>query len=255
MVSIEKILEDKKSEIEDLKSHPPDPGKRTRPRFSFLDALSKPGISVISEIKRSSPSTGPFGVDIHDLKQAYVVANVDAFSILTDRHFEMNAADLKELAADIKAPVLRKDFIMDEVQIDEAVEMGADAILLIATFLETDELDRLGAYAEKYGLDVLYEAHHEDDVQKIPTRAKIIGINNRNLSGGDYKTSLDFSMKLLNTLPENMIKVAESGYELPGSVPEGYDAVLVGTGLIRTFMARGSLPVLVDGLRIPKREI
>lgn len=244
---IEEILSFKRDEITALsgKDFPP----RKRARFSFRQALAKKGLSIIAEIKRSSPSTGPLDADIDELHDAYQVAGVDALSILTDRFFGMTSGDLERLAANSDLPVLRKDFILSREQITEADSIGADAILLIATFLEREELKDLGDFAGSLGLDVLYEAHSENDLEKIPATAEIVGINNRDLSGGDFRTDRTLSEKLAARLPGGTLKVAESGFDAGGQVPAGYDAVLIGTGLIRAFKRSGSVSDLVTSLR------
>lgn len=245
---ISEILEAKRNEVARLRREPLT-RPRTRPRFSFIEALKEKGLSIIAEIKRSSPSTGDLNVDINALYAAYTSAKVDALSILTDSHFGMAASDLEKLAGSCTLPILRKDFILSAEQIQEADVIGADAILLIATFLESAEMAELGAYAESLGLDVLYEAHSEEDLLKIPGRARIIGINNRNLSGEDYKTDISLSKKMIDELPADVVKVAESGFERDGEIPRGYDAALIGTGLIREFNRTGDVTQLVDAMK------
>ncbi len=251
-VSIEEILARKREEIAELRADRTWSGRpRIRERRSFRAALAKPGLSVIAEIKRSSPSTGDLGVDIDALLAAYISAGVDALSILTDSHFRMSAGELERLAKKTDLPILRKDFTLSKEQIDEACILGADAILLIATFLPAEELAELGAHAEALGLDVLYEAHAREDLLKIPREAGIIGINNRNLAAGDYRTDTGLSQELHAMIPEGVIRVAESGYEKAAEVPAGYDAVLIGTGLIRKFKRGGSDAVAAAILQFP----
>lgn len=246
MIGIERILQDKRAEIASLGNSFP---KRARPRFSFRGALARPGLSVIAEIKRSSPSTGPLGAEPMRLRDAYVAGKADALSILTDRHFGMAASDLAQLAADVAIPVLRKDFILSEAQIREADSIGADAILLIATFLEAGELVRLGRCAEEIGLDVLYEAHSAEDLAKIPASARIVGINNRNLSAGSYETDRALCEILRDRIPPGAVKVAESGFTAADQIPPGFDAVLIGTGLIREFTRGGDVGALIGAMK------
>lgn len=249
MTRVEEILAAKRIEIRALEHSERLRQTRRRPRFSFRAALARPGLSVIAEVKRSSPSTGSFGIEPLPLRDAYLAAGVDALSILSDPHFGMNADEFRDLSADCRIPVLRKDFILAESQIAESEILGADAILLIATFLSSGELDRLGAAAEDRGLDVLYEAHAPEDIAKIPARARIVGINNRDLSGGAYKTDIGLSETMLAAVPAGALRVAESGYDRPGQVPRGYDAVLVGGGLIRAFAKGESVSDLVASMK------
>jgi indole-3-glycerol phosphate synthase len=200
---------------------------------------------VIAEVKRASPSTGPLEVEPTALRDAYRAAGVDALSILTDAHFGMSIDDLEALAADVALPILRKDFILAESQIIEADLIGADAILLIAAFLSAGELARLGAFAEARGLDVLYETRSREEIDRLPAGARIVGINNRDLEDPGYRTDLKTADGLRAALPNNVLTVAESGITVPEDVPPGFDAILVGTGLIREFKKGGDVTALV----------
>lgn len=243
---LEAILAAKRIEVEHLRA---DAGwrtkARTRPRYDFQAALGRPGLSVIAEIKRSSPSTGSFDIDVDALRAAYVAANVDALSILSDAHFGMSALEFARLAADAVVPVLRKDFILSTEQIDEADLLGADAILLIVAILSDDELLRFGAHAVARGIAVLYEVHGESDLERLPRDASIVGINNRDLASADYRTNLDSCRRLAARLSGDVIKVAESGYARGGEVPVGFDAVLIGGGFIGEFRRTGGVAALV----------
>lgn len=244
-VSVQEILAAKRREAEALPATFP---ARVRPRFDFEAALKRPHRAVIAEIKRGSPSQGAFGVEPAALRAAYLAAGADCFSILTDSHFGMTAADLVTLARDLPVPVLRKDFILDTRQIDEAEAIGADAVLLIATFLSTAELDALGRHAAARGLAVLYEAHGAEDLAKMPSHARIIGVNNRNLADPRYGVDPRLSKELLQKIPAGVIKVAESGYESGSELPP-CDAVLIGAGLIREFMRKGNVTEMVKELQ------
>lgn len=250
------ILEAKRGEVERLRADASwRERRRPRPRFPFRQALAAPGLAIIAEVKRSSPSTGPFldargaGIDVEALRDAYLDAGVDALSILSDAHFGMDAAAFERLAAPAAVPVLRKDFTIAPEQIDEAEILGADAILLIAGILDADELARLGAHAAARGLDVLYEVHAERELDLLPPDAAIVGINNRDLASPTYATDLDFTARLVARLPPGALKVAESGYARGGEVPAGCEAVLIGTGLIRHYLAGGSLRERVNELK------
>lgn len=244
-VSVEEILAAKRREVAALPASFP---ARVRPRLDFEAALRRPHRSVIAEIKRSSPSQGEFGVEPAALKAAYLEAGADCFSILTDVHFGMTAADLVELARDLPVPVLRKDFVLDARQIDEADSIGADAVLLIATFLSSAELDALGRHAAARGLAVLYEAHGAEDLAKMPSHARIIGINNRDLADPRYGVDRQRSKELLQKVPDGVIKVAESGYGSGSELP-ACDAVLIGAGLIREFKRKGNVTEMIEELQ------
>ncbi len=250
------ILEAKREEVEHLRADSSwRRRERTRPRYDFRAALASPGLAVIAEVKRSSPSTGPFlaadgsRVDPAALRDAYLAAGVDALSILSDRHFGMSADEFTAVAAEATVPVLRKDFTLSVEQIDEADCLGADAVLLIAGILDATTLRALGRHAADRGLAVLYEVHAEAELELLPPDAAIVGINNRDLASAGYATDLGFSARLASRLPAGSLKVAESGYDKPGQVPAGFDAVLIGTGLIRAFLAGSSLPDHVRGLK------
>jgi indole-3-glycerol phosphate synthase len=246
MTPIAMILEAKRIEIARIEaSGALDSRQRIRGRFSFREALARPGIGVIAEIKRASPSTGPLDVEPATLRDAYLAAGVDALSILTDAHFGMSADDLEALAADVTLPILRKDFILAESQIIEADLIGADAILLIAAFLSAGELERLGIFAEALELDVLYEVRSREEIDRLPPGAKIVGINNRDLEDPGYRTDLLTAAGLRAFLPGNVLTVAESGITAPDDVPTGFDAILVGAGLIREFKKGGDVTALV----------
>ncbi len=204
---------------------------------SFRDALEKPGPSVIGEFKRRSPSRGDINpsADIRNVAQGYQNAGTAAMSILTDEQFfGGNNSDLREAAGLIKIPLLRKDFIVDEYQVIESKSIGASAILLIASILEREEVEMFSKLAISLGMDVLFEIHDLDDMEKMSQYTDIIGVNNRNLK--TFAVTMNNSENLLKHLPENSLKVAESGIQTYIDVrrlfDNGYDAFLIG----ETFM-------------------
>lgn len=242
-VSVQDILAAKREEAVTIAARRPRP--RSRAPHDFAAALRIPGLSVIAEIKRSSPSHGEFGVDVDVLLKAYEDAGVDALSILADRHFGMSPDDFVSLAARTDKPILWKDFILTSDQIRYAWECGADAVLLIASFLSERELMELSSHAELLGMDVLIEGHNAADLKKIPRSAKIVGINNRDLSSREYATDTETSARLLTEVDPSALRVAESGYSSPEEVPKGFDAVLIGAGMIRKFLTGEDLRELV----------
>lgn len=183
-----------------------------RPRLSlkqFLLDESKTGI--IAEFKRRSPSKGNINIDadVFEVTSAYAANGASALSVLTDEQFfGGSTADLLKARAN-GIPILRKDFIVDEYQVEEARAMGADVILLIAANLSPADVKRLAAYAQKLGLEVLLELHAEEELQHICEETEIVGINNRNLK--TFEVDIERSLRMAKQIPDTKIKVAESG--------------------------------------------
>jgi indole-3-glycerol phosphate synthase len=205
--------------------------KREMP--SFYDALAKPGPSIIGEFKRKSPSNGLINInsEVGQVARGYEEAGIAAMSILTDMEFfGGDNDDLRNVAEFIKIPVLRKDFIVDEYQVVESKSLGASAILLIADVLSKKEAERLTELSFNLGMDVLFEIHDEKDLEKMGNKIKIIGVNNRDLKTSEV--SIDHSLKLFSCLPEDCLKVAESGFRTCNEVSKfftaGYNAFLIG---------------------------
>jgi indole-3-glycerol phosphate synthase len=206
----------------------------------FADALvAGPCVSVIAEVKRRSPSGGSIQemADPATVARAYEAGGASAVSVLTDReYFGGSLADLEAVRAAIALPVIRKDFIIDELQVVEAAASGASAILLIVRLLDASALRALRLCAEGYGMDALVEAHAEHELEAaIESGARIIGVNNRDL---DMLTiDLAVSERLVPRIPPGVVRVAESGIRSAGDVQRmadaGADAVLVGESLMR----------------------
>lgn len=211
------------------------PPERGRP---FSEALIAPGVSLIAEMKRASPSRGPIRPDasVTDIVRMYEAAGASACSILTESEFFGGGLDdLREARAACGLPLLRKDFIVDAYQLVEARLAGADAALLIVAALDPDELADLLAYGQSLGLDLLVEVHDEDDVEAaVAAGAEIVGINNRNLKTLEVDTETVF--RLLPDVPAGTIVVAESGITEASEVRRlgeaGVDAILVGEALM-----------------------
>ena len=213
---------------------------------SFLKALArKDRLSVIAEIKRKSPSAGEIAAaDLDAVEQArtYVNAEADCFSILTDTdYFGGTLQDLWDVVEflemhDRTTPCLRKDFMVHPVQVVEAAEAGARAILIIVRALEDDEIKALYEAANIAGLDSLFEIHEERELEKaLKFDPKIIGVNNRDLKR--FKTDLAVSEFLIPQIPDHIIKISESGiFDLDDAERAsvcGADAILVGEALMR----------------------
>lgn len=204
---------------------------------SFRSALAKPGPSIIGEFKRKSPSRGDINpsASLKDVAKGYQAAGISAMSVLTDEQFFGGSNDdLSDVAGILAIPVLRKDFIVDEYQVTESKSRGASAILLIASILSRNEVDKLSRLAGELGLDVLLEIHDMQDLDKATERISIIGVNNRDLKS--FTVSMSNSEKLLDSIPGNCLRIAESGFRTPEDVSRlyslGYDAFLIG----ETFM-------------------
>jgi indole-3-glycerol phosphate synthase len=199
---------------------------------------SEKQVSIIAEIKRRSPSKGELASDLQAVETAltYERAGARAISVLTEEEFFAGSPeDLIEVNHEIKLPILRKDFILDEFQIWESRFIGADAILLIASILETRKLADLYSLAYGIGLEVLVEIHDEDDLEKtIDIRPQIVGINNRNLK--TFTVDLKTTESLRSLIPNEAVCVSESGIRTREDIIRlqqcGVDAVLVGEELV-----------------------
>lgn len=245
MTILDKIIAFKKTEIAKIKAEvhikklveSPNFGREV---FSLKKSLLEVGSTgIIAEFKRQSPSKGIINdtATIADVTNGYLDANVAAQSILTDTSFFGGSmADLMEARViNQQKPILRKDFIVDGFQIVEAKAIGADVILLIAACLTSEELKNYGNLATDLGLEVLYEVHTQEDLDKInDLDNKIIGINNRNLN--TFEVDLENSIKLSNQIPDSSIKISESGISDPkiimGLKEYGFQGFLIG----ETFM-------------------
>jgi indole-3-glycerol phosphate synthase len=205
----------------------------------FREALTRPGISVIAEHKRRSPSAGPIREDasVEEVVRAYELGGAAALSVLTEpSHFGGSLDDLRAARAATHLPVLRKDFVVDPYQLVESAAAGADAILLIVAALEPDELLELHREALALDLDVLVEVHDEEELEvALDVEAEVIGINNRDL--GDFTVDIERTYELLSDVPAGKTVVSESGFSTREQLDEldrvGVDAVLIGETLMR----------------------
>jgi indole-3-glycerol phosphate synthase len=216
-----------------------------RPGPTFAEALRQPGrLGVIAEIKRRSPSAGAIkeAADAPEQARRYTNAGADAISVLTDeKFFGGTLRDLWDVVefqvtSGRHVPCLRKDFMVDPIQVVEAAEAGARAILLIVRALDDDTLARLRDCAQLAGLDALFEIHDEPELERaLRLDAQILGVNNRNLS--TFQVDLAFSEKIIPQIPEHILPVAESGIATPEDAARvraaGAQAILVGEALMR----------------------
>jgi indole-3-glycerol phosphate synthase len=217
-------------------------GKPPFPIRDFKGAISRPGqINLITEIKFASPSAGVIRKRKDPLRigRIYEEAGAVAISLLTDRRFfGGDISHMPRLKSAVSLPILRKDFIIDEIQVRESLLYGADAVLLIARILSAQQLKELLAICEKFGLAPLTEVHDSRDLEKaVDCGAEIIGINNRDLD--TFKVDLNTTIELANRVADNKyIIVSESGIENRKDIQllkrSGVQAVLVGTSIMRS---------------------
>ena len=235
------ILEEKKQEVARLKKNGiPSPGQRITPGIrDFKSAISQPGrINLIAEIKFASPSAGTIREKTDPVKIGliYERAGAAAISLLTDqKYFHGHLENLPGVKQAINLPVLRKDFIIDEIQIREALVWGADAILLIVRILSEAQLKELLYVCHENGLAALVEVHDREDLKKaLDSKAEIIGINNRDLD--TFEINLQTTHELAAWIPEGHIIIGESGIhsqkDIEGLKVSNVNAVLVGSSLM-----------------------
>ncbi|WP_053366818.1 indole-3-glycerol phosphate synthase TrpC [Bacillus sp. FJAT-27245] len=256
---LKKILAEKEKEVAILK-------KKDMPLYGclpqrkpFIQKLKKEkNVAIIAEYKRASPSRGLINGMIRPGEQAksYEQAGAAAISVLTDqKFFNGSFDDLREVRSAVDLPLLCKDFIIDEVQIDLAYQAGADIILLIAAALEETKLQSLKTYAESLGLEVLVEIHNEEELAiAVKTGAELIGINNRDLR--TFKVSLNTTTELgPKVRASGACLISESGMKTAAdanlAVGAGAQGLLIG----QTLMESGTLEESLREFIVPKMEV
>ena len=206
---------------------------------AFVDALTKPGLSFICEVKRASPSKGLIAPDFPylDIAREYEAAGADAVSCLTEPKWFLGSDDIfRDIRQAISLPMLRKDFTVDEYQLYQAKVMGANAVLLICAILDTATLAKYMEICDALGLAALVETHDEGEIRSaLSAGARIIGVNNRNLK--DFTVDFSNAARLRELIPPEAVYVAESGVTGPADAAAlkalGADAVLMGEVLMR----------------------
>ena len=242
---LERIIIDKKREVILKKSIIPVSqleasvffGKKT---ISLSNNLRNSNSGIIAEHKRRSPSKAEinYGFTVEEVVSGYEKAGAVGISVLTDgKYFGGSLDDLLLARASVKTPLLRKEFVINEYQIIEAKAYGADFILLIAAILTREEIKQLSEFAQSLGLEVLLEVHDLEELQKsIMPSLDLIGVNNRNLK--TFEVSLDFSKQLADHIPNEFIKISESGISSTEAIkelqPYGYKGFLIGENFMRT---------------------
>lgn len=207
--------------------------------FAFEKALAQPGVRFICECKRASPSKGLIApvFPYLDIAKEYAAAGADAISVLTEPKWFLGSDEyLQQIAAAVPVPCLRKDFTVDEYMIYEAKLLGASAVLLICSLLDTETLHQYLGICDALGLSALVEAHDEQEITSAAAAgARVIGVNNRNLK--NFTVDVTNSLALRQKAPPGVLFVAESGITSPSDVSAlrtaGVDAVLVGEALMR----------------------
>jgi indole-3-glycerol phosphate synthase len=255
---LDRILAETREAVERRRRESP-LSEPTQPRpqpHRFRDALAAPGIGVIAEFKRRSPSAGELrsGAELDDVVRAYERGGAAAMSILTEEaNFAGCLQDLREAREITSLPLLRKDFVVDRHQLLEALHAGADAVLLIVAALTDEDLGSLHAAAIELGLDVLVEVHDEGELERAKAAgARIVGVNNRDLR--DFSVDLSRTERLLEAMPEGAVVVSESGISSTAQLQRlqelGVDAVLVGEALMRSPDPAAALEALLPSERL-----
>ncbi|MEM9001432.1 MAG: indole-3-glycerol phosphate synthase TrpC [Bacteroidota bacterium] len=256
---LDKIVADKRKEVDLKKSLIPISQLEKsvlidRHSKSLALQLQKSQNGIIAEHKRRSPSKSVInqGLNVEDVARGYKKAGVCGMSVLTDgKYFGGSLDDLLLARASVDIPMLRKEFILDEYQILEAKAYGADAILLIAAILSRHETKALSESAKSLGLEVLLEVHNEEELDKsLMPSLDMIGVNNRNLK--TFEVSLETSKTLAYKIPNDFVKVAESGMSTIEAIkilrPYGYEGFLIGENFMKTDNPGKSAKKFIDGL-------
>ncbi|QCX40634.1 indole-3-glycerol phosphate synthase TrpC [Aureibaculum algae] len=245
MTILDKIIADKYIEVKLRKSVLPISQLEKsvlfeRETISLANRLKNSNSGIIAEHKRRSPSKSIINtsLNVFDVAKGYEDAGVCGMSVLTDgKYFGGSLDDLLAARANCNLPLLRKEFIVDEYQLLEAKSYGADVILLIAAVLSQKEIKHFSEFAKKLGLEVLLEVHNEEELQKsIMPSLDMLGVNNRNLK--TFEVSLDNSKNLAAKIPNDFVKVSESGISSVEAIkelqPYGYKGYLIGENFMKT---------------------
>ena len=255
MTILDKILAEKEKEVIELKeNYRPGLTRETSTSISLYESFMKSNrMNIIAEIKRASPSKGIIneGVNPPEQAKAYESFGAGAISVLTDQpFFKGTMADLEAVRSEVQLPVLNKDFIIDEIQIDRAKDSGANVILLIAAALPNERLQALYDYATERELEVLFEVHNEEELQiGKEIGAKIIGINNRDLKTFHVDLAVTERLAAMVDTTETLL-ISESGFKTMEDVERikktGAKGILVG----ETMMRSNDLKQTFDQLRV-----
>lgn len=243
------FLEERRNPLDSIKRGK---GKKFSSK-SLKKKLKKKGISVIAEVKKSSPSHGVILEDYfpENIARSYERNGASAISVLTEKNFflgdDLHLSSIKKL---VNLPVLRKDFIISEYQIYQSKKIGADAVLLIARCLERDELEKFIKVAKSIKIECVVEIHNEDDLKKIEgLKIDIIGVNNRDLK--TFEVNLETSFRLKDLLPSNSLVISESGIKTSEDIKalkeKGFNGILIGEVLLKSPSPGEKLMELLKG--------
>ena len=244
MTILDKIIAEKRIEIAKRKSEKTISKLENELYFnrkclSLKENLLKSDTGIIAEFKRKSPSKGWIheNADARIIPAGYFTAGASGISILTDEpFFGGTPQDLITARPLVDCPILRKEFIVDEYQLFEAKAMGADVILLIASALSVDETNDLAKQAKAHGMEILLEIHNKEELAHINEFVDIVGVNNRYLK--TFEVSIDISKELADLIPDEFVKISESGISNPETVIElrkyGYKGFLMGENFMKT---------------------
>lgn len=247
-----RIDEEKKiKSLDDLKAEVL--SKEIEMDFPFKKALSAPDISIIAEVKRASPSKGLIAEDFNHVKIAkeYEEAGASAISVLTEPYFFLGSDDyLSDIAQNVSIPILRKDFVVDEYMIWQAKALGASAILLIVSILDTVQLKKYLDLAHDLGLSAIVETHDASEISTaMIVGAEIIGVNNRNLN--DFTVDIENSINLRRCVSGDVVFISESGIKTKEDVTRlkenNVDAVLIGETLMKSDDKKSMISELKNG--------
>ncbi|NMM50625.1 indole-3-glycerol phosphate synthase TrpC [Marinigracilibium pacificum] len=242
---LDRIILDKKAEVEEKKELIPVKMLQKSILFETMPVsmskyIKRPDKSgVIAEIKRKSPSKGdinPF-ISVEEISIGYMQAGASALSVLTDKKYFGGTNEDVQIARKFNyCPILRKEFIVDKYQIIEAKSIGADCILLIASVLSPVEIEKFTKLAHDLGMEVLLEVHNEEELKaNLDSKADLFGVNNRNLK--TFDVDLENSISLLSMIPDEKVKIAESGIHRPEDLVylknNGFDGFLIGERFMR----------------------
>lgn len=238
--------------IEDIKNSALEMADKDNNKFRFESKLKTKPIAFICEVKKASPSKGIIADDFDyiNIAREYESAGASAISVLTEPDYFMgNTEYLQEISKNVSVPLLRKDFIIDEIQIYEAKLIGAEAVLLICSILEESLLKEYIGIADRLGMSALVEAHDEEEINKaVRCGARIIGVNNRNLK--DFTVDINNSIRLRSMIGKDIIFVSESGIKTSSDikvlVDNNVNAVLIGETLMKSADKKKMIKDLLD---------
>lgn len=254
MTFLARILEEKRTEISTMQQTYRPTAAQRKPISLYERFQEQKQLQIIAEIKRASPSKGMINPDVVPADQAkiYEAAGAGAISVLTDTpFFKGTMDDLAAVREAVELPILNKDFILDEIQIDRAADYGADVILLIVAALEEERLHDLYQYAKSKEMDVLVEVHNEEELEQAQKLgANIIGINNRNLK--TFEVDLGVTERLIERIDtSDTLVISESGITVSADASRAAKAGARGILVGETLMRADDIAAVLEALQVP----